>query len=53
MTQKSAVVKDVSIGAVGLGFDSRASQPDTVSLAACHHCDVSSERYCLRTKPQK
>ena len=39
-----AVVKDIGVGAGGLGFDSRLSQiKDSV---ACHCCDISSELCC-------
>ena len=37
--------------AVGLGFDSRAGQIDTVSPAARHRCEVSLELCCPGAKP--
>ena len=47
---KHSVVQDITVGAGGLGFDSRAGQNRTVWLTA-HHCDVSLELGCPGAKP--
>ena len=39
-------MKDIDIGASGLGFDRRPIKSDTVSPTAWHRCDIYFELCC-------
>ena len=44
------VVKVVSIGAGGSGFNTRPVKSDAVSLKFCQRCNISSELFCQARK---